>query len=91
MPHYFTGEYLGSFRRDEADSELRGYRFGRRHERSGPSAVHRANSYLKNLVQAIADAKFRRALRAIELRRTHLDRRDELWIPDELRHRDVAR
>lgn len=93
MAHYFAGdcEHLGSLRRDEAEPDLRGYRFGRRHERHGRSALHRANSYLKNLVQAIADAKFRRALRAIELRGTRLDRRDELWMPDELRDRDTTK
>ncbi len=58
MARYLTGDYthLGSVRRDE--TELGSYRFGRRregHARS-PSALHRANSYLKALIQSIADA-----------------------------------
>jgi hypothetical protein len=87
MARHFTGDHthLGSVRRHE--TELCSYRFGRRregHARS-PSALHRANSYLKAFVQSIADAKFRRMLRELELRGTRLDTRDELWVPDELR------
>jgi hypothetical protein len=89
MAHYFTGDYkhLGSVHRD--DSMLRSYRFGRRHEWHGRglSALHRANSYLKALIQSIADAKFRRMVRELELRGTRLDMRDELWTPDALRDR----
>jgi hypothetical protein len=92
MARYFTGDHthLGSVGRDE--TELRSYRFGRRregHARS-PSALHRANSYLKALIQSIADAKFRRMLRGLELRGARLDARDELWIPDELLDRDTT-
>ncbi len=93
MAHYFTGDYkqLGSVRRDEI--ELGSDQFGRRregHARS-PSALHRANSYLKALIQSIADARFRRMLRELELRGTRLDTRDELWVPDELRDRGATK
>lgn len=88
MAHYFTSDYkqLGSVRPEEQ----RSYRFGRRRENHarGTSALHRANSYLKALIQSIADAKFRRMMRELELRGARLDTRDELWIPDELRDRD---
>ena len=70
-------------RGDEAQLETSTYRFGRRKETSSriPAAL-RATSYLKNLIRAIADAKFRRMLRELELRGGYLDRRDELWTPD---------
>ncbi len=93
MTHYVTGEHFGSFRRDESETELRSYRFGRCREKHGRglSALLRANSYLKNMIHAIADAKFRRMLRQLELRGTRLDMRDELWIPDALRDRETAK
>ncbi len=91
MAYCFTGEHTNSFRRD--DAELRKYRFGRRRERHARarSALHLANGYLKNLIQAIADAKFRRMLRDLELRGTRLDRLDEIWVPDELRDRSTTK
>jgi hypothetical protein len=89
MAHYFTGDckHLGSAHRKE--TKLRSYRFGRRRERHGRglSALYRANSYLKALIRSIADAKFRRMARELELRGTRLDMRDELWTPDALRDR----
>ena len=70
MADYFTGDckHLGSVHQD--DSKLRSYRFGRRHERHGRglSALHHANSYLKALIQSMADAKFRRMVCELELR-----------------------
>jgi hypothetical protein len=39
----------------------------------------------------MADAKFRRMLRELELRGTRLDMRDELWTPDALRDREPAK
>jgi hypothetical protein len=93
MAHTFTGDdkQLGSVRRDE--TEPRSYRFGRRRESHarGASALHRANSYLKAFIQSIADAKFRRMMRELELRGTRLDTRDELWIPDDLRDRRTTK
>ena len=93
MAHYFTGDckHLGSVHRD--DSKLRSYRFGWRRERHGRglSALHRANSYLKALIQSMADAKFRRMLGELELTGTRLDMRDEAWIPDALRDHDKTK
>lgn len=63
-----------SFRRQEV--ELSSYRFAR-----GQSALHRASCFLKALVQSVADAKFRRMVRELELRGMRLDMRDELWTP----------
>jgi hypothetical protein len=85
MTHVLSAAHPGSFRRD--DAELHHYRFGRRRERHGRglSALHYANSYLRALIQSIADAKLRRMLRELELRGTRLDMRDELWTPDALR------
>jgi len=85
MTYFLSAKHAVSFRRD--DSELRHYRFGRRRERHGRglSALHYANGSLRALMQSIADAKFRRLLRELELRGTRLNMRDELWTPDALR------
>jgi hypothetical protein len=84
---------FGLLHRDEAGLELGGYRFGRRREihGRGRSALHRASSYLKALVQSIADAKIRRMLRELELKRGCLEMRDELWVPDALRDRGTTK
>ena len=91
MTHFLSAEHLRSFRRDEV--EQRSYRFGRRGESHarGLSALHRANSYLKALIQSVADARFRRMLRELELKGARLDMRDELWTPDALRDRDPVK
>ena len=90
MAHFPAGDcnQTVSIRQDD----LPGYRFGQRSKRHarGRSALQRANSYLKALIQSIADAKFRRVLRELELRGTRLDMQDELWTPDALRHRAAA-
>jgi hypothetical protein len=95
MAHYLIshGKHFGAFRRGEAERELGGHRFGRRHETHvrGQSALHRANSYLKALIQSMADAKFRRMLHELERRGRHLAMRDELWVPDALRDRDTTK
>ncbi len=93
MAHYLTGDckHFGLVHRDETN--LRRYRFGRRRESHGRglSALQSANSYLKALIQSIADAKFRRMIHEFELRGTRLDMRDELWSPDALRYRDTTK
>jgi hypothetical protein len=68
--------YLG----DRGD-QRGGYRFGRMrgkririHVRS---ALGRVNGYLKNLIEAIANAKLRRMERELELRGIHFDRADD--------------
>jgi hypothetical protein len=47
--------------------------------------LDRANSYFKNLIKSIGDAKLRRVGRELELRRLSLDGPDEAWIPNSLR------
>ena len=94
MADYFTGDckHLGSVHQD--DSKLRSYRFGRRHERHGrrlSARLHRANSYLKALIQSMANTKFRRMLRELELWGTRLNMGDEFWIPDALRDREPTK
>lgn len=95
MAHYLIShsKHLGAFRRGGAALELGSYRFGRRHETHvrGRSALHRVNSYLRSLIQSMADARFRRMLRELERRERHLDMRDELWVPDALRDRDTTK
>jgi hypothetical protein len=39
----------------------------------------------------MADTKFRRMLRELELRGTRLNMRDELWTPDALRDREPTK
>jgi hypothetical protein len=47
------------------------------------------NGYLKNLIEAIADAKLRRMRRELELRGIRLDQLDEAWIASS--RRDASR
>ena len=66
---------------------LAGYRFGcgqasLGHERS---ALDRATGFLKNLAEAITNAKLRRMRRELELHGIHLDQSDEAWIASSLR------
>lgn len=89
MAYYYAGNRGQSGPLHRNETELRGYRFGRhrnRHARS-LSALHRANSYLRVLIQSMADARFRRMVRELEAGGSRLDMRDERWIPDALRGR----
>ena len=67
--------YLG----DQGD-QPGAYRFGRmREKRVGVhvrSAIRRVNCYLKNMIEAIANAKLRRMERELELRGIRFDRAD---------------
>jgi hypothetical protein len=54
----------------------------------GRSALIGANSYLKNLIQSIADAKLRRIQRELELGSIRLDGPNEAWIASSLRNGD---
>jgi hypothetical protein len=89
MAHYLNGDskYRGSRCADEEALHLRGYPLGRGCSNfgRGRSALDRANSYFKNLIQSIADAKLRRMGRELELRCLSLDGPDEAWIPNSLR------
>ena len=80
-------KYRGSPYGNESEPHLPCYRFGRSWEKSGHgrSAVHRANRYLKSLIQSIADAKLRRMRRELELHGIQFDGADEEWIPNSLR------
>ena len=60
-----------------------GYRFGRTQEKrargNAPAALRRVNGYLKNMIEAIANAKLRRMERELELRGIRFDRSNENW------------
>src|ERR1700694_1112650 len=60
------------------------YRFGRTQERSGHvqtrNALRRVNGYLKNMIEAIANAKLRRMERELELRGIRMDRPANIWV-----------
>ena len=60
-----------------------GYRFGRTNGKPvrlhAPAALRRVNGYLKNMVEAIANAKLRRMERELELRGIRFDRPNENW------------
>jgi hypothetical protein len=71
--------YLG----DQGD-QPGAYRFGRTrgkrvrvHVRS---ALRRVNGYLKNMIEAIANAKLRRMERELELRGIRFDRTNDNWV-----------
>jgi hypothetical protein len=60
-----------------------GYRFGRtpgkRARGKATATLRRVNGYLKNMVEAIANAKLRRMQRELELRGIRFDRSNENW------------
>jgi hypothetical protein len=93
MAHYLSDdcEHLGSVR--QARGRIDSYRFGRRRERysRGRSALRGATSYLNALIQSIADAKFRRMLRELELRGTRLDVCEEWQTADAPLNRETAK
>jgi hypothetical protein len=61
-----------------------GYRFGRTHGKRvrvhARSALRRVNGYLKNMIEAIANAKLRRMERELELRGIRFDRANDNWV-----------
>jgi hypothetical protein len=63
------------------------YRFGRMHGKRlrvrARTALRRVSGYLKNMIEAIANAKLRRMERELELRGIRLDRRNDSWVPRE--------
>ena len=92
MAHFLTGDdkyrdliYDDDYRSylvNRADSP--GYRFGRTNEKRvrgrARTALSRVNSYLKNMIEAIADAKLRRMERELELRGISFDRPNNNWV-----------
>jgi hypothetical protein len=59
-------------------SHLEGYRVGHGHVQTGRgrSALNRVNSYMRNLIEAAANAKLRRMRRELEVRGLRLDQCD---------------
>jgi hypothetical protein len=58
------------------------YRFGRTQAKPGGAraALGRVNGYLKNMIEAIANAKLRRMERELELRGIRHDRANDSWV-----------
>ena len=91
MNHFLTSDdrYRGLIYDDDGRSHLvgpshrsGGYRFGRtpgKRVRRAGAALRRVNGYLKNMIEAIANAKLRRMERELELRGIHFDRPNENW------------
>ena len=59
-----------------------GYRFGRTSVSRvrARTALSRVNGYLKNMIEAIANAKVRRMERELELRGIRLDQASNNWV-----------
>ena len=59
------------------------YRFGRTHGKRvrvrARAGLRRVNGYLKNMIEAIANAKLRRMERELELRGIRYDRPNDSW------------
>ena len=59
------------------------HRFGRTHGKRvrvhARTALRRVNGYLKNMIEAIANAKLRRMERELELRGIRYDRPNDSW------------
>jgi hypothetical protein len=72
-----------------------GYRFGRTNGKPvrlhTGTALRRVNGYLKNMVEAIANAKLRRMERELELRGIRFDRSNENWETRQSRPAERAR
>ena len=96
MSHFLTNddEYRDLIYDDDYRSYLMArsnssddYRFGRtRGKRArvhARNALRRVNGYLKNMIEAIADAKLRRMERELELRGIRLDRPNNNWVTRE--------
>ena len=77
------------------DDKYRGssYRLGRSCAENEPcrSALHRANDYVKNLIQSTAEAKLRRMRRELELRGIQFDGPNEEWTSNSLRRGNEAK
>ena len=71
------------------------YRFGRTHGKRvrihARTALRRINGYLKNMIEAIANAKLRRMERELELRGIRFDRRNDNWETRESRPAERSR
>ena len=71
------------------------HRFGRTHGKRvrvhARTALRRVNGYLKNMIEAIANAKLRRMERELELRGIRFDRRNDNWETRESRPAERSR
>ena len=88
MAHFLTGDekyhdliYDDDYRSDPITRRdpPSGYRFGRTHGKRARAriALSRVNGYLKNMIEAIANAKLRRMQRELELRGIRYDRSND--------------
>jgi hypothetical protein len=71
------------------------YRFGRTHGKRvrvhARTALRRVNGYLKNMIEAIANAKLRRMERELELRGIRYERANDNWEARESRPAERSR
>jgi hypothetical protein len=102
MAHFLTNddEYRDLIYDDDYRSYLMArsnssvdYRFGRTRKKRARvharNALRRVNGYLKNMIEAIANAKLRRMERELELRGIRLDRPNSNWVTRESRRQNV--
>jgi hypothetical protein len=61
------------------DGHLGRYQFGRTQHVRARTALSRVNGYLRNMIEAIANAKVRRMERELELRGIRFDRPNDNW------------
>ena len=78
MSHYFAAGHDHS----ALDGDRTSYRFGSIRAKHGRSAFNRTSAYLKNLIEAAADAKVRRMQRELALRGIHFDASEQSWTTD---------
>jgi hypothetical protein len=71
------------------------YRFGRTHGKRvrvhARTVLRRVNGYLKNMIEAIANAKLRRMERELELRGIRYERANDNWEARESRPAERSR
>jgi hypothetical protein len=71
------------------------YRFGRTHRKRlrvhARTALRRVNGYLKNMIEAIADAKLRRMERELELRGIRYEQPKDSWVARKSRPAEHSR
>jgi hypothetical protein len=84
MAHFLASDdkYRDLIHDEDHRSYLSGYQFGRTHRKHirARTALSRVNGYLKNMIEAIANAKLRRMERERELRGIRLDRPNDSWV-----------
>ena len=102
MAHFLTGDekYRDLIHDDDYRSDPitrrdppSGYRFGRTHGKRARAriALSRVNGYLKNMIEAIANAKLRRMHRELELRGIRYDRPNDSSVARKSRPTERSR